>query len=109
MKTRTFNLTAAVRDAIEIEPMISANDLFLQLQCKKGIPKIKRTSFNSSYYPQRKKVHTRTLQRTTGFKQSSPNTDPNMATLELAAEFIKDVGNNHAAVNAVQLLAKLMQ
>ena len=103
--TKKFNLAATIRKRLEKRPMIEFKDLIHNIESDNPKLTINQHSAQMAYYKERKKIHTRTSQRTTGFSQPAMNVE----VLQKAVDFMRDIGDTSTAVDAVQMLAKLMK
>ena len=103
MKTK-FNLSQEIRTVLAKKPLITGQEIYTALDKKFPKQKISEQGCITTYYAQRRKMNTRQVQKTVGLPKPQIDAD----SLQLAANFLKDVGNSETAVDSLKLLLNLM-
>ena len=111
--TSEFNMSETVREALGLHPKASAREVQDYVEAKHPGAKINKGSFSVAFYTTRKKLgiggKSKRAKRV-GIRQTKSvvkASSVNMAALQQAAKFLREVGSAEQAIEAIRAVEKV--
>lgn len=107
--TEEFNMSAVVREALGLHPKASAREVQDYVEAKHPGAKINKGSFSVAFYTTRKKLgiggkRSKRVGVRAGRKPKSSGGHVDMAAMQSAAKFLREVGSAEAAIEAIKMV-----